>query len=607
MARAAALRGSSPALGTWIRRPARLRGLAVWALTAGVGAASLALFATVSGDVGTPALGFRLPWWLLVPGFLVAEATVVHLHFRRDAHSFTLSEVPLAFALAAASPVDAVLGRLIGGTIVVLVRGGRRFSAAKVVFNVALFSLEITLALAVFHALSGGSSISRAVPAVLVAAATVAVLGTLLVGVAMRVSGAWLGGRGLLLALGIATAVAITNACLGLVGIATYSVDPWLVSLLAVPAGAVFLGYRAHGEERRRRRHYEFLLETTRLLQRARDLDVALAALLRHLADGFRGEFAQITLASADREGTALRSTLYQDGRVETMIPVALASSAEGTPAHATVLDPARAHEEYGLRDAIVAPLRGEHVIGTVVVGDHEGNVATFDRDDVALFETFGAHAGMALENERLETSLRRLRDLQEQLQHQASHDALTELPNRVLFAERVEAALDDASPSNGVAVLFIDVDDFKNVNDTVGHSAGDELLIAVANRLRDCVDTGDTVARLGGDEFGVLVQDGTGRSAPAVAERVVHALCDQVALSVGLTATVSASVGVAVARPNQSVEELLRNADLAMYAAKASGKGRYALFTPEMHAAVAERAAATNALRRAIRDRAIA
>jgi diguanylate cyclase (GGDEF)-like protein len=581
MPRAADSRGADWALGR-ARRLAESRGLGVWVLTLLVGAASVALLTTVVSGVA-PVSGVRLPWWVLAPAFLVAEATVVHLHFRRDAHSFTLSEVPLAFALAAAAPVEAIAGRLVGGTAVVLFRGGRRFNPAKACFNIALFALEITAAVAIFHAVGGGASIGRAVPAVLLAAGTVSALATVLVAVAMRVSGAELGTRDAGVALGIAIAVALTNACLGLVGIATLSVNPWLVALLSVPALAVFLGYRAHLAERRRRRHFEFLLETTRLVQRSADLEVALAALLAHVADAFRSAFVQITLVSPEGDGSALRSTRHQDGRIETMVPVTLDAAALDLPARATAFEGIAARERYGLRDAIVAPLRGERVIGSVLVGDREGDVTTFDGDDVALFETFGAHVGVALENERLGASLQRLQDLQDELRHQASHDALTGLPNRVFFSERVQAAL-AASPPTGVAVLFVDVDDFKNVNDTIGHSAGDALLVAVAKRLRASVDSSDTVARFGGDEFAVLIGDArdVARSAPAVAARVVRALSEDVALGGGVTAAMSASVGVAIARRGETVEEFLRHADVAMYRAKALGKARHVVFEPE-------------------------
>ncbi|HWB72655.1 MAG TPA: EAL domain-containing protein [Egibacteraceae bacterium] len=174
---------------------------------------------------------------------------------------------------------------------------------------------------------------------------------------------------------------------------------------------------------------------------------------------------------------------------------------------------------------------------------------------------------------------------LEQQLAHQALHDPLTDLANRTLFTDRVQHALARASRSgNPVAVLFLDLDDFKQINDTSGHGAGDELLIAVAGRLRDSVRTADTVARLGGDEFAVLVEDGALEEVGRLAQRLLEALSAPFPLD-GTEAFVTASIGAAVSTDaGQAAAELLRNADAAMYQAKQSGKGRYARFQSTMH-----------------------
>jgi diguanylate cyclase (GGDEF)-like protein len=154
-----------------------------------------------------------------------------------------------------------------------------------------------------------------------------------------------------------------------------------------------------------------------------------------------------------------------------------------------------------------------------------------------------------------------------------------------------------------GCAVLFLDLDDFKTVNDSLGHVAGDELLCAVADRLRGCIRAGDTAARLGGDEFALLLEDlGEEQEAIAVAERVSMALQAPIAIH-GRDVVTRASVGIALPdldRP-QEADELLRNADMAMYTAKNNGKGRYECFAPAMHAAVVERLELTADLRRAL------
>jgi diguanylate cyclase (GGDEF)-like protein/PAS domain S-box-containing protein len=176
-------------------------------------------------------------------------------------------------------------------------------------------------------------------------------------------------------------------------------------------------------------------------------------------------------------------------------------------------------------------------------------------------------------------------KELEAQLVHQAFHDGLTGLANRTLFAERVEHALAHAARGE-LAVLFIDLDDFKHVNDSLGHAAGDQLLIAAARRIQGCLRPTDTAARLGGDEFAVLLERVTdAEAAEAIAGRVLDTLHQPFGLS-GRTIPIKASLGVATGRPGvDNVEELLRNADVAMYAAKAGGKDRYELFRPDMHA----------------------
>jgi diguanylate cyclase (GGDEF)-like protein/PAS domain S-box-containing protein len=193
---------------------------------------------------------------------------------------------------------------------------------------------------------------------------------------------------------------------------------------------------------------------------------------------------------------------------------------------------------------------------------------------------------------------------LEDQLKHQAFHDSLTGLANRALFTNRVQHMLERRRwDGQGCAVLFLDLDDFKTVNDSLGHVAGDELLCAVADRLRGCIRAGDTAARLGGDEFALLLEDlGEEQEAIAVAERVSMALQAPIAIH-GRDVVTRASVGIALPdldRP-QEADELLRNADMAMYTAKNNGKGRYECFAPAMHAAVVERLELTADLRRAL------
>ena len=191
-------------------------------------------------------------------------------------------------------------------------------------------------------------------------------------------------------------------------------------------------------------------------------------------------------------------------------------------------------------------------------------------------------------------------KDLEEQLTRQALHDPLTGLANRRLFHDRVSHALAQRGGGD-LAVLFLDLDDFKGVNDTLGHGAGDALLNDVARRLAGAVRAGDTVARLGGDEFAVLLeQDVQPGTAEQIATRLLEALAEPV-LVAGHELRTSVSIGIAPAFDGDDSEAVLRNADLAMYMAKGSGKGRHATYQPEMYAATLGRLELLADLRRAI------
>jgi diguanylate cyclase (GGDEF)-like protein/PAS domain S-box-containing protein len=178
-------------------------------------------------------------------------------------------------------------------------------------------------------------------------------------------------------------------------------------------------------------------------------------------------------------------------------------------------------------------------------------------------------------------------RSLERELNHQAFHDTLTGLANRALFLDRLSHAMDRADRgADPVGVLFLDLDDFKAINDSFGHPAGDRLLMAVAERIRAATRPGDTVARFGGDEFAVLVESGTmPEAAETVAERITEGLAATFRIHSNEVA-MRASIGIALGRrPHETPDDLLRDADLAMYLAKHNGKGRFEMYRPNMHA----------------------
>lgn len=192
---------------------------------------------------------------------------------------------------------------------------------------------------------------------------------------------------------------------------------------------------------------------------------------------------------------------------------------------------------------------------------------------------------------------------LEDELRHQAFHDSLTGLANRALFVDRLDHAISLARRNRRrLAVLFVDIDDFKTINDSLGHVEGDAILVAVAERLRSALRSGDTIARMGGDEFAVLVEDPPAATGPAeVAERLLEVL-QAPFMHGGKELFVHASVGVAsLTSRQQTADELLRNADVSMYMAKNMGKNRVETFEPSMHAAATARLALKGDLERAL------
>jgi diguanylate cyclase (GGDEF)-like protein len=197
------------------------------------------------------------------------------------------------------------------------------------------------------------------------------------------------------------------------------------------------------------------------------------------------------------------------------------------------------------------------------------------------------------------EVSERRI--LHDQLSHQAFHDALTGLPNRALFIQRLEESMQVTGESTGApSAVLVDLDGFKNVNDTLGHGAGDELLQRIAERLRGCIRVGDTVARLGGDEFAIVVRAGPGNDALTVSQRLIDAL--QMPIRVGgQEISINASIGIAHFDDQSGADDLLSDADIAMYAAKKAGKARYQVFRRGMRDQTLQRVRLEQQLARAV------
>jgi diguanylate cyclase (GGDEF)-like protein len=246
-----------------------------------------------------------------------------------------------------------------------------------------------------------------------------------------------------------------------------------------------------------------------------------------------------------------------------------------------------------GAQAAIAAPVREQgEVVGSLVVASQSAG-RRFSEYERAALTAFAEHASIALTDARMVADA----------MHQAVHDALTGLPNRTLFADRVQHALAGARRrGTRVAVLFCDLDNFKVVNDSLGHHAGDELLVLVAERLREMLRATDTVARFGGDEFGILLEDvASERDAMLVAEQVIAVFQQPFQLAAG-THVVSGSIGIALSgAAADSPADLVRDADAAMYRAKLGGRNGYEVFDEGMRARAVQRMSVESDLRGAL------
>ncbi len=235
--------------------------------------------------------------------------------------------------------------------------------------------------------------------------------------------------------------------------------------------------------------------------------------------------------------------------------------------------------------------LRNKGKSGTKVVETSDGRLIEITNEPIADGGWLVTHEDVT---ERVRT--------QERIAHLAYYDALTDLPNRALFREHVGRKLANIAPGERFAILFIDVDEFKSVNDSLGHHIGDELLKSIASRLRQCVGPNDFVARLGGDEFAIVKVGLMDESEVVALVDNIHRGIRSPARCLGHEVSADASIGIAIAPDHgTSLEELLKNADLAMYAVKAGGRRTYRFFAPEMDSRMKARRALEADLRQAL------
>ncbi|MDQ4025642.1 MAG: ATP-binding protein [Actinomycetota bacterium] len=442
----------------------------VWLLSVGV--AALATFLAVglaASRVDTIVNPFEIPWWAVAGLFFLAEVCVVHLQFRREAYSFSLSEIPLVLGLFFLTPAVLVFAQLVGSGAALAFH--RRQSPLKLVFNLAHLSLEAILASLLFQqiVISGDPTNFEGWIGTGIAVALTTFLSAAMIALAISLSEGKVHLEALTEGLGPGMMAALTNTCIALVAATLMWVRPQVAWLLLVPVATLFFAYRAYTSERQKHKSLESLYESSRVIQGSLQIEATISELLSQARKMFQAEVAQITFFPAHNERVAFRSSmgpgdegylmreLELDPRDGVWARVASEGEALLIP-KPIVNENIRKHfEARGMRDAIVAPLHaGGTVIGTFAVGSRLGDVSTFDEADLKLFQTLSNHASVSLENARLvgrlEESLAHLTEmnqLKDDFVAAVSHELRTPLTSiqgyiKTLLRPNVEFSPDD-------------------------------------------------------------------------------------------------------------------------------------------------------------------
>lgn len=509
------------------------------------------------------------PWWialLIGLGYALAERFVFTIEYRREVLAISLSEVPTVFALAFLAPAVAIPLRILAGVgLMVAVYRPKPF---KVVFNAALCVFEMSVAFAIVRWFVSSEDFVGGHFLVAVAVATaVATLGGV---IAVSLAVASFEGqlvRRLVSEVRTAMVVGPVSSSIATVAVAPALFGVGYSALSIVPIIAVWLVLLRYGRLAQRHRDLSALHEFTAVVGESLDLEEVAGVAIEEVRRLLRAE--RTALHVVRRDGSVLT--------VASGVPAGATARAEPLDAAGNWLDslgstPASwcTIDEDGVvrssterpSDRLVVPLRsGGSIIGVLVVAHRAGLTGVFDRSDLQRADTLGAQLSIAIDKAMLHADM----------EHAAMHDALTGHANRSTFDRVVTHALATrgAADTDVMAVLMLDLDQFKEVNDTLGHHVGDRVLVEFASRMQHLIDAEDLFARFGGDEFALFVRRPNVASVRQLADRILSAAHAPLALD-GYDIVVTVSVGVAFCTDDdRDAAGLVRRADIAMYAAK--------------------------------------
>ncbi|WDZ85381.1 putative bifunctional diguanylate cyclase/phosphodiesterase [Micromonospora cathayae] len=562
----------------------------------------LCLFAVVCavalGLVAPPPPGKLWIVLALLVTIVAAGSQVLHFVIRRQALAVTITEIPLVLAFFYLPPLSVVAISVIAALIVQL---RRRSSATKRWFNVAKTAASVSLAGLVLVALPPLEDMGPGTWLALFGVVSVNTLVSLAAvsGVISLIQG-WQAGWEVIRTAGPPLLTSAINVVVGLVVLIAIDTNAWALLLIAVLAVAVLLVYRSYAQFFRQHRTLGDMYELTRAMTASGQDGTVIDVLLGRIRKLMQAEYATLWLPAQGRHSEVMLTARVDDPGLLDVAPTPALVREEARRERRTLAWGARLDGEErlhavlrtsGVKDVIAVPLRsGQAVIGTLEVVNRLSDLGHFTADDVPVFETVAAHAAVALENSRLVDRLR----------HDAYHDGLTKLPNRRRITDALGEAVRIRAPGEVVAVLLFDVDGLRQVNESLGHAAGDKVLVEVAERLRSSAPSSALVGRVGGDEFLVTLRVESAEVALELAAGLREQIRDEMVFE-ALTLDVDTAVGVAVYPDHGSdAATLLQRVDLAATAAK-STPGSIQLFNPALESRSLRRLGLAGDLRRAL------
>ena len=538
-----------------------------------------------------------IPWWIELAICYATSLLWVQVRVHREVSTLSLTEIPVVVGLFLVDPHQ-LLGCYVVGVLLASWTRRRRIRWVKDFANATLDVLYIAVAVLVFRTVGPAASDPLASRSLLAVAVAMIVAGGFVYPIALNVGVTLMQGRirlGEILRAYLFQVVATTaNASLGIVALLVFTQRPLIAIALVPPIILVLAGQLAAGESQRRADRNEFLYRTTEILHSSRHLGERAGELLNGVTKMFgvaRAELVVIPevrgpavrfVSTGDDEHAGLLTSELTFAEQEVLNELRTTAILSGAVARDQSLGLALA--ERSASAGTIVGLRGlEGPQGMLLLLDPIRDNVKLGVHEQSLLTTVAGLISVALENGQLAEAVKAMSVEKAELARRAFYDPLTQIANRSLFIETVTKSLGQlAETQRPIAVMFIDLDGFKEINDTFGHAVGDRVLSAVAARLRVQVRKLDLAARIGGDEFGMLL-DGMRHKTDAsvVAERIIETLRRPIPIGDAMV-TIGASVGVAVVDEPADApepEELMRRADMAMYLAKRQGKNRFVVF----------------------------